>query len=1120
MKKNYRFLSSIALTGMLATSIMGTTVNAATPAKEVIGVCSNVISGKMVPVVVKNGADSVTMTDIKNSGKFDIVSVVDANAPLKSGDKFKVKDGTEYTVVVYGDANKDGYVDAFDALYIQENAFNEFTGVDKVSADVVRKDNSGVDTFDALRIQEYAGGAQTAVTVEPHTPDTDPVVTDSNYTIKVNENGYINNQNDEDVEVEIKLAKAYDKEKELKIVVKDKDGKEVTAQKKTITIPANTVAYTYKKDDNATPAVSALNLSTVDDGEVTIELIENIDGKDTVVGTIKTTKNTVEPVAAKVSTSRPSTKSAALSLENGSENSDIVKVYYKVLAANDKTATETIANIKDSVAVSGNKLTNAVVSNNLSNEDYYRLAYVLENSYGSKSDVLYTTIAKDVEGTEQEKEAKSIKVPDLATTQDFTWTGEANKTYVVTLYRGATVVGEAEVESNASTACTTAGATLADGTTTLASKMNKAGKYRIEIVTKGDEEGATKASNVVSSSEVEVKQLNEVTGIAFSINEDGDRVLSWKDDVNEKDNVANYTIQLLRLNKDGKYEAKAKDGSAIAPYTATATEIEKKEIVLDNTTVAVEDNEVYKAEIVANAQNGQYAIVDSEKAISDGFYAIVSNTFTVTDVTENSETLNLKDITVNGKNPAYKVEIYKIVKEDDTVLGSATKSVYVETRNVQLVDKKIELNGLEANTLYAIKLIAEVDNVKGETAYIPINRTSPVIKTLKKVSKVDEAKNVAGTIYYKNLENANVAYIDGKEINKNDGYATTFTDMFDVIEALHANDVISITGKTVEVTMASGASSTTDALDFAATTKGMTLVVTGNDRQRAIKTSATEAEQPEKVTLQGTNAMFGTKDLNAKEIVLNNGVEVVITDTTSKTYTVTAGATVIINGVEVKADKETKIKASGKNIEVQVDKGTTNNNITFKNLNTREYANKEAEIKFVGTDANPSSYAGTIRIESVGGKVTVKQTNMNVADIKLDVVVEDAKVVMTDAFPSDNKTINVTVTEDIATGSTAANTIIDAIAKTKVPTGLNDGDVIELKDYTLEEITTEILSDTIANDELTDAQVEAATKVKEFIDSFGINNKGVKLTITTAATKTIKFTFTKKVSGIVIVGIE
>ena len=1108
MKKNYRFLSSIALTGMLATSIMGTTVNAATPSVDVIGVCSNVLSSKMVPVVVKNGADSVTITDIKNSGKFDIVSVLDANAPLKTGSKFKVKDGTEYTVVVYGDANKDGSVDAFDALYIQENAFNEFKGEEKVAADVIRKDNSGVDTFDALRIQEYAGGAQTRITDEPHTPDSDPVVTDSNYTIKVNENGFINNQNDTATKVELKLAKTYDEAKTLKVKITDSENNEVTPTP-SITILEHTDTF----------VVDNIDTTGFVDGKITIELV---DENDTVVGKTTTTRNTVTPVAAKVSTTRPSTKSAALSLENGSEDSDIVKVYYKVLAANDSTATETLKNVtdSDSVAVSGNKLTNKVVSNNLSNADYYKLAYVLENSYGSKSEVLYTTIAKDVEGTEQEKEAMSIKVPDLANTQDFTWTGEANKTYVVTLYRNGSIVGEAEVDSGASTACTTNGATLlSDNTTTLASKMNKAGKYKIDIVTKGDDNGTTKASNLVSSSEVEVKQLQEVTNIAFSINENGDRVLSWKDSVNRKDDVKDYTIQLLRLNKDGKYEAKTKNGTTIAPYTVTEAEMEKGEVVLSGSTVAVEDNEVYTAEIIAKAKNGQYAIVDSEKAVSNGFYAIVSNTFTVTNVTENSETLNLKDITVNGKNPTYKVEIYKIVKEDDTVLGSATKSVYVETRNVQLVDKKIELNNLESNTLYAIKLIAEVDDVKGETAYIAINRTTPVIKNLTKVSKVDEAKDVKGTIYYKQAENANVAYIDGKEISKNDNYATTFTNMLSVIEALHANDEISIAGETVEVTMASGASSTTDALDFGATTKGMTIVITGNDRQRAIKTASAEADQPAKVTLKGTKAIFGTKDLNAKEIVLNNDVEVVITDTTAKNYLVSAGATVIINGVEIKADKETKIKASGKNIEVEVDKGTTNNNITFKNLNTREYANKEVEIKFVGKDANPSIYAGTIRIESVGGKVTVKQSNMSVAGVKLDVVVEDAEVDMTEAFPADNKTITMTVT-DITDVKATSDATIEVVPQKDIPAELKTAVTttpLELKDYGVEEIAKDILGYVAGADgEYTEAQIETATEVKEFIDAFEVNNKGVQITFTT---KGVEMTFTKN-GTVVIKGIK
>lgn len=479
MKKNYRFLSSIALTGMLATSIMGTTVNAATPSVDVIGVCSNVLSNKIVPVVVKNGADCVTMADIKNSGKFDIVSVIDANAPLKTGSKFKVKDGTEYTVVVYGDANKDGSVDTFDALYIQENAFNEFKGEEKVAADVIRKDNSGVDTFDALRIQEYAGGAQTRITDEPHTPDSDPVVTDSNYTIKVKENGFINNKNHNAADIELKLAKTYDAVKKLTGKVIDSKGAKVEIAE--FTIPAHTDTF----------VVSGVNASSLENGEITIELYEGTK----LVGITKATKHVETPVAAKVVASRPSATTAALSLEGYGEGK-IVTVKYKIAGTTEK---KEINNVNDKLA---NQKLDYVFPEGATTMDI-----TLIDEYGNEAEI--NGVAIPAHGAKAEDSVEKVTAPDLTKTGVAKFTTDTAITGEAILYdANGNIVDKKEIAA-------------ADNVTF---DLDKAGKYRVGVVVTGNGTTTTNSEEVFSDF-VEVKELNAVSNVEFNVEKNGDKVL-------------------------------------------------------------------------------------------------------------------------------------------------------------------------------------------------------------------------------------------------------------------------------------------------------------------------------------------------------------------------------------------------------------------------------------------------------------------------------------------------------------------------------------------------------------------------------------------------------------------
>lgn len=1090
MKKNFKVLSSLALAGMLTTSVLGTSLAATKDVTSVTpGVCSKFIAGtkNIVPFVLANNNDIITIKDIKESGKFGNITkfngaaVSSEDTQIRTGNTF-TSNGKEYTVVIFGDADKNGDVNVLDALEIAKHLKgldNKITGDVMATelANVIRADKSDVNILDALRIVKFVRGQEGQENnLVDELPEAD-AVEEYSYILTVND-GYINNQNANATTIKIGLEPSEENITGLTLKVLDAKEQDIST---TISASLST-SFTINKNLNL-HEISGLDFSNVNDGTYTIQLIKD----NKVVGETAVEKNTKAPTAAKVKVNRLNTKEATLSLEG--YGTEIKKVYYVLGPVDDSTAISsmTIDDNTKYISVNGNKVVNAKIDEELSNAHYYVLAYVLENAVGSRSSVLNTTIPLDGNNVEQQKVVTNIVVPTLNsnTEKQFSWTKDsqtaADATYTVTLYKDNEIV---YVDNNVSS-------TQIDFTNVGAgseNKMKEAGKYKVGVVVNGTLDGTKTASEEVVSGEVEIRALQEVSKIEFTIPETGNaRKISWTD-ANSKDDVANYTIKLYKFNTaTQKY---VQEGSDI---TTNATETKEKEI--DISSKGFVTNELFKAEIIVNAKGNQNAIMESKAKSLEGFYEVAINSASLIKATDNSVTIKPSGDKVSGYVPNYKVEVYEAVTETEGLLQPVTKYVYMTTKDVTLTENgEIVVNGLEKNKDYSFILVADVNGIQGKSGKIRAV-TSPTINSLKRVAKVEEA-TVANTIY-SDLAN-NKVYIDGKEITNINLYDNSLKEALKVVEKIHVNDVITISEDTITVVLedSKASSDTTDTIDFASTAVGKKLVLTGKAKnQRTIAADANAGntkKQPAEVMLQGNEAMFETTGLNADNIILTNGVEIIDT-TANKEFTIAANSTVTINGITVKTDKKTIMVVNGTTLNVKLEQGTTtNNNLTFTNSK-----GKTAVIGFVQINSgNPATYMGTITINSTGGSVKVNtERSVNASNVTLNVIAKDATVDVSDASQAGNTNITTTVTKDDSNGTNETK----FVPQKDIPSYIA-GQTIELKEYTDAELVVAIPA--ISGDE------EAIKEVREFINSFKLNGTGAKVSYT-AGDSFVKINFTK-----------
>ena len=978
-----KILSSLAAAGILTASVLGANVNASTNL-ESVGVYKNLVAGKtVVPYVLKDDETPVTVRDVKaefeNLQLVNGIAVTDENASLKTGDTFKANN-EEYTILVYGDVNKDGVLTTADASMIQR-AYLGRENLDALQTEVADVyDNDGnISTADANAIQKFVLGANTYI---DNLPAEEPVEEDSNYSLTVNDNGFVNTENVANTVLNVSLDETQDEAQRLTVKITGKDNNGVKIEEtETVTIPAHT---------DFVKLPTTFDFTDYANGDIKIELLDG----ETVVATVTAEKNTVVPNATKVLTDRVNTKKATLSLE-ACGNSDIVKVHYLVKADDESEPAED--ELENKISVSGNTVSEAVVSNELETETAYKVYYILENSYGSKSEMKSVMITSDSNDVKQADKVEEITVPNLEENEaNFTWTGvEDVANYIVTLYKDGNAVAEKTIANNAG----------ADVTVEFTDEMTEAGTYKIAVYTEATD--LISSSEVTESAEVTVEKLAAVTGLEFR-NEDDKVMLSWENS-NEEESFKEYKIELYTIDKDG---------NEVLSYTVDpALSAAQNEL---DVTSHISNNTIYIAKVTVVANDAQLATINSDETVSSEFYKVGTPSIADADTTETTVTLQVSGINISGKTTTYQVKIYNVNEGNTPEEPALTLD---DTRDVEVKDGKIVIDDLDSNSPYSFKLVAIVDGEEVESDYSYVVRTLPELTDLTVVANEKDAEG-AGKVY---VVDADTIKIAGETIDlANYNNSAKLADSMKLLGALEAGDEVSIEGNNITLKLDGGASASVAVRDLSGLElKDATIDIESNDFSKTIYIS--EAKE---VILRGTDSIFNIAGVTAEKITLTDGVEVV----GDKTYTIGANSTVIINGASVTTEEETVIDANGNSLKVTINEES--NDLVFENKK-----NDNLTILFEGNDEFTSVQSGSIVIKSTGGTVTVRSDSNVSADLTIEV--NSGTVDINQAALTGDKNVTVSVEE-------GEKSEIIALSKTNAPTELNAVSVDATDEYLIE----------------------------------------------------------------------
>lgn len=145
-----KIISSLTMAGVLASTATGAIFAADEVKTPVLGEFTNLVDGvTAIPVKLQSKSDKLTGKDLKIAYPGATVSAEDTEE-LHTGDVVRIN-GQRRTIVICGDANKDGSVDIFDVTTIVGNITGtKLTGVELAAADLNR--DGVADIFDITNI--------------------------------------------------------------------------------------------------------------------------------------------------------------------------------------------------------------------------------------------------------------------------------------------------------------------------------------------------------------------------------------------------------------------------------------------------------------------------------------------------------------------------------------------------------------------------------------------------------------------------------------------------------------------------------------------------------------------------------------------------------------------------------------------------------------------------------------------------------------------------------------------------------------------------------------------------------------------------------------------------------
>ncbi len=1057
--KNFRFLSSLAVAGMLTTSIMGTTLAAEGDVQTRNLGTYKVADKAATAFILDNIDDKVTMGDLKASDTFKDKNIT-ADAPISNdtvlgtGSKFKVDD-KEYVVVVYGDVNGSGTISIDDVVKVaeMEAELTEATDAENEAADVANDDNK-VTIDDVVKIAEYETGyTDKLVDPEPEMDKENPPV-QSQYDFTVNENNTVNDTNSATSTMKITTEKKVDKLTKFQLVYINKEGKESDAmnvddlQMNQYADEADVAVVDFT---SMITAMKDVNENVLKDKKITLKL-KSEDGKE-VLATTEITVNTVKPEAAKISAKREGTEQARLKFEAKS-GSDIVKVYYTV-EENENAETNSkkfMTAEKDNVklmTVSGNSFDSVLDGiTSLVNNTKYVVNFVVENAVGNYAENVYHAVVPKDSSAKQEEKVTNLKINDNLSAE---WTAPTvpPTNYTVIVYNEA---GEVIGEIN----------NVTETTQTLATIVKEKGKYSVSVISNGDKINGTSAdSEETEKVEFEVTQLAEVTGIHFETNEETDEVyLKW-DEYSDVENEAfnGYTIKIYEydpINKNYKQSESSKNEN----ITKNLTEIKLSDVHDLSSTFTPNPNIRYKAVISANSSKGK--VISSKPTETEkDYFNLVINTLTPVDIniTDTSMKLPLTtttDTTLKalGNEVTYDVEVWSktssstaeehFAREDDGV----RKNVTVDKNGDILID------GLKPYTEYKFVLVVHIDGDEAEgrskissaTAKftkktLPSLEGKVVIKTATDKKATEGGKVYAGS----NKE----IYIDGVEVDTQ--HAETYYDPMKLlsgaptgmpsvsyfIRSLNEGDtIVSMTEDKIKVKAANVATSGNDRQINA---QGRVVEIIGNNYEQDIKAVSENAKE---IILNG--GLFKINKESTSKFTLENGVKVktdISSNSDSVKVNVVAGASATIDDIEIHStaalDATLSIASSKRVLTV---KEVGNDTISINNKSGNELI-----VEFDGDATIGKTQVGKVTIES-NADVTIKATEKANVGAELSIATTNGSI----TFDTTSQG-QLTGTKEITVSTTAESVAKTITARTKLtsPIDLSNKEILP---YTIEQL--------------------------------------------------------------------